>query len=143
MKYILAWVVATSLMTGFSYLFYYITKKEAREPFLLNYILVNKFPDVLPFKSHASMGWILHYILGIVFLLLNILLINVFDVDASILWGLPFGVFAGVLGLIGWNILFNIAGQLPEINFIIYYLQLLVAHIVFCVSAIAIHNLNL
>lgn len=137
MKYILAWLIATSLMTVFSYLFYYITQKEAREPYLLSYIIITKFPE---FPRLKSIGWILHYVLGIGFLLLNIFLIMALEVDDSILWGFPFGVIAGILGIIGWNIIFKVADQLPKINFTVYFMQLVVAHIVFCVSAIAVYS---
>jgi hypothetical protein len=74
MKFIIAWIFATSFMTLFSYMFNYIFKKESREPYLLNVIILDGFPAFMSFKFNRAVGWIIHYVLGIGFLILNALL---------------------------------------------------------------------
>lgn len=142
MKLLLVSVIATSFMTGFSYVFYYITGKEAREPFLLNYIISRKLPYVAQNKFYYSaIGWVIHYALGIGFVFFNELLFYIFKVPRTLIWGIPFGVIAGIVGIIGWMFMFKLAEHLPKINYTYFYAQLVVAHIIFCLCAIAFGKL--
>lgn len=140
MKLLLVSVLATSFMTGFSYVFYYFTRKEAREPYLLNYIISSKFSHLAQNKVYYSaIGWIIHYVLGIGFVFFNELLFYIFKVPRTPIWGIPFGVIAGIVGIIGWMLMFHLAEHLPKINYSYFFVQLLVAHIIFCLSAIALN----
>ncbi len=136
MYFILTWLLATSLMTLFSYVFYFVTKKEAREPYLLNSLyhmnIVNK-----PFMHNKAFGWIVHYLLGILFLLVNYGFCFVFG-NTHWSWGLMYGLLAGLLGIMGWMGLFNVSRNTPTMDRRVFYIQLVVAHIIFCLTAMIV-----
>lgn len=129
-------LVATSAMTAFSYIFSAIVKKQFREPELLNTLLMrwsNRFEQL---TKGSVVGWVIHYLVGIFFMLVFHLLWEGLEIEATVLSGIILGFAAGILGVIGWNITFWIHPNPPKLDFKQYYVHLIASHVVFGISAL-------
>ncbi|MCF4100821.1 hypothetical protein L1I30_03995 [Gillisia sp. M10.2A] len=134
-KIICSGFAATSLMTAFSYLVSRIKNKQFREPELLN-ILISR-SDLLNFKlsKKSSVGWVLHYVIGWIFVIIFDVLWKFNFPPFSVLSGALLGLVAGIIGVFGWKIFFSLSNNPPKIDWSEYYLQLIIAHIIFGVTA--------
>ena len=130
-RIILTAFFATSLMTVFSYSYSAIRKKQYREPDLLNILLSRLYFGKTFTITHSSPGWIIHYFIGLLFIVAYFLLWNVLEIEPSLLNCFILGALSGVLGIVGWGIVFRLHPYPPTINYREFYLQLLIAHIVF------------
>lgn len=142
LKIALATIVGTSAMTAFSY---YVSEKFRelfKEPVLLNILLKRFQREWLP-KKTAAVGWILHYLLGLAFVLIYHAIWSWTEVDPTWFTGLIFGIISGIVGIISWIIMFKVSNHTPKIKFKQYYLQLFFAHIVFALAVIAVYRLFL
>jgi hypothetical protein len=109
-------VAATSAMTLFSYIISEKFRKLYKEPVLLTLLLTK---TKLKFSSQTKkiLAWLIHYFIGFVFVLAyQLVWVNPFS-DISIISGLLLGCITGVIGIIGWMLLFKIADYQPKINF--------------------------
>tara|TARA_R100000935_G_C2774850_1_gene139158 strand:+ start:10 stop:450 length:441 start_codon:yes stop_codon:yes gene_type:complete len=135
-------VVATSIMTAFSYILSKIRNKQFREPELLNIVLSSSDLFNLELSKKSRVGWILHYLIGLIFVLIFEMLLKFELIPISITSGAIFGFVAGILGVFGWKLFFYLSEKPSEINWNIeYYLQLIVAHILFGISTAAFYLL--
>lgn len=131
---------ATSAMTAFSYIFSAIVKKQFREPELLNMLLMgwsNRFEQL---TKDSLVGWVIHYLVGVFFMLFFHLIWEGFGIEATLLSGTILGFAAGILGVIGWNITFWIHPYPPKLDFKQYYVHLIIAHVIFGISGVIIYN---
>ncbi len=134
-RIILTAFFATSLMTVFSYLYSAIRKKQYREPELLNILLSRlNFGKILTI-THPSAGWIIHYLIGFLFILAYFLLWNVLGIVPTFLTCCILGAVSGMIGIMGWKIVLNLHPYPPAIIYREFYFQLLIAHVVFGVGA--------
>jgi hypothetical protein len=129
-------VLATSAMTLFSYIMSASFRELYKEPVLLTFMLTKMNLEVSA-QTKKVLAWLLHYFIGLLFVvgyhflwLYNILYI-------SITTALLLGVVSGIIGIIGWVIMFKIADYQPKIDFKGYYIQLFFAHIIFAIVATA------
>lgn len=127
-------IVATTVMTTFSYVLANITKKEFREPELLNDLLSRSNLYRLKLSKKSAAGWILHYLIGWMFVILIEAAWLTELVEASVLSGALLGFLGGVIGIFGWKILFWINNNPPKISWSDYYIQLVIAHVLFGIS---------
>lgn len=134
-------VLATSAMTLFSYIMSASFRELYKEPVLLTFMLTKMNIEVSAQKKKV-LAWLLHYFIGLLFVvgyhflwLYNILYI-------SITTALLLGVISGIIGIIGWVIMFKIADYQPKIDFKGYYIQLFFAHIIFAIVATAAYYLS-
>ncbi|MGE8342589.1 hypothetical protein BSF41_16470 [Flavobacterium sp. ACN2] len=139
---ILISIVATSAMTWFSYAMSENFKELYKEPVLLSFAL-KKTNTSLSEESQKTWGWLIHYIIGFLFVMgyhivwvKNILPIS--PLNALIL-----GVISGVIGIFSWIIIFKMTNHQPPIDFKGYYIQLFFAHIIFAVTATALYSISL
>lgn len=133
-------LVATSAMTAFSYVFSAIVKKQFREPELLNLLLMrwsNRFEQL---TKDSFVGWVIHYLVGVFFMLFFHLIWEGLGIKATALSGIIMGFAAGILGVIGWNITFWIHPNPPKLDFKQYYVHLIMAHVVFGLSGLSTYN---
>jgi len=133
---------ATSVMTLFSYAVSAGAREVYKEPVLLAFIL-NTFHLKTAPNLKILLGWILHYLIGIGFVIgYHYLWISGY---MELSWSVSFllGVISGIIGIIGWIVFFEIIPQKPNIDFTGYYLQLFVAHIIFSVTAFMVYKLFL
>lgn len=137
---IIASLAATSVMTLFSYAVSASARELYKEPVLLSYILTSLKIEVSP-KTRSFLGWLLHYLIGVAFVILYHLLWFYDIAEISWISALLFGVASGIIGILGWIFLFTIVSQKPNIDFKGYYIQLFFAHIIFAVIAFVIYKL--
>lgn len=129
-------IFATIAMTAFSYGFSYIFKGNFKEPQLLNYLI-----DRLP-KNSTSIcrehiyGWLIHICTGILFVLIFKAVTIFIDIDLSFLNGFIIGLLAGLIGVGTWSLAFIFHPNPPSNNRLMYYLQLICAHIIFGIAMV-------
>jgi hypothetical protein len=138
-RIIIATIVATSAMTLFSYIVSASAKELYKEPVLIAYIL-NKLQIEIAPEQKIILGWLLHYCIGFCFVVVYHYLWFYEIMKMSWSVAFIFGILSGIIGILGWIILFKISPQQPKINFKGYYIQLLIAHIVFAVVAFAVYK---
>lgn len=131
-------IFATTAMTAFSYAFSYISKGNFKEPQLLNY-LIDKLPNN---ESHISrehvVGWLIHFTIGVFFVLIFRLIVDLYAIDLSFQNGIIFGVLAGFSGCVVWGLAFALHPNPPAIKKALFYFQLIFAHIIFGVVMIVV-----
>ncbi len=132
-------LVGTTMMTIFSYLISVGFQKLYKEPVLLKYLLL-KSGASLTKKETAAGGWILHYAIGIFFIATYHFLWKLDCIALTWLNGLFLGIASGIVGVLGWFIMFKISNFKSDIGFTGYYIQLLFAHIIFALSAVAVYK---
>ncbi|MDR6301775.1 hypothetical protein [Mesonia maritima] len=128
-------ITATIVMTFFSYFYSEVKNEKFKEPQLIN-ILINRLPNFsTAIGKHHILGWLLHFLIGFIFTALFFLIWKYISI--SWLSGIVLGFFAGLLGVLGWRIAFSVHPNPPEIQFSKFYIQLIVAHILFGLSCVA------
>ena len=132
-------IAATSVMTMFSYAVSASVRELYKEPVLLTYILT-RFHIEVSLKTKRVLAWILHYIIGAFFVIIYHYLWVYNVVEFSWKIALLFGAISGIVGILGWIILFKIIPQKPNIDFKGYYTQLFVAHVIFGLVAFLVYK---
>ncbi|MGO4770510.1 hypothetical protein ACEN2I_02520 [Flavobacterium sp. W22_SRS_FK3] len=134
LKILIASIAATSAMTLFSYVISKSFRELYKEPVLLTFVL-SKLKLDLPLKTKTTIAWFLHYFIGL-FFVTSYHLFWVNDIlKTSFLNALLLGALSGIVGIIGWILLFKIADFKPKIDFKGYYIQLFFAHVIFGITA--------
>lgn len=137
LKIVTSGILGTLLMTLFSYVCGQLFSKEFGEPKLLNALLYRASNHKNKTVTHALLGWILHLCIGIVF---AFFLYSYFEWKNRFGWreSLPnlymaaiLGFLLGLLGVMGWTVLLKIHHSPPKIELPEFYIQLVVAHIIF------------
>lgn len=123
-------LVATTAMTLFSYIVAYLSNSNFKEPELLNILLNNSQLPISPSKK-SIVGWSGHYILGLIFGLIFYMLFTYTPLNISIFNCIWYGIAAGIMGIIGWEIMFRISRNPPKIKLRSFYIQLIIAHLLF------------
>ncbi len=133
-------IAATSAMTLFSYAVSASARELYKEPVLLSYILTHLHVELSPAVKNI-LAWILHYTIGLGFVTAYhfIWVHEILDVTWSV--SILLGAVSGIIGIITWFLLFKIVPQKPDINFRGYYVQLLVAHLIFGCIAYCVYRL--
>lgn len=139
LTFFVAWITAVTLMSGFSSLWSTIVGDEFREHNLLSHIFTKG--SIPSFSINQWLiGWMIHLLLGAVFLGLYEVLWNITGIMRSWYWSLIFGVVIGTLGIIGWILMFSFCKDRPQINYIHYYIHLMFAHLMFSLTAYGVYN---
>ena len=138
MSILFATIAATTLMTILSYLFSATFRELYKEPLLLKY-LMQRFGSPLSANTEEVIGWVAHYAIGLLFVLCFqvLLLYNILDVSWTS--GVLFGTAAGLVGIVWWHMMFKLS-NFPPIDFRGYYWQLLVVHIIFGLTTVAVYK---
>ena len=131
-------IIATLAMTAFSYLLSAITKRNFREPRLINLLLKRATIISTHLCSEHIIGWAIHLFIGILFVacFLGLTVIDIFQINYSS--GFLFGCLAGTVGAVFWGITLKLHPDPPKLKKIWYLIQLIPAHIVFGVVMIAL-----
>ena len=140
-KLLVSGVVATSVMTAFSYIISNIRNRQFREPELLNIVLSKSDFFRLELSKKSSAGWILHYLIGLIFVVIFESFWKLEIISISIISGAIFGFIAGIIGVFGWKLFFYLSEKPSEVTWDIeYYLQLVIAHILFGISVAVVYD---
>lgn len=139
---ILVSIGATSAMTWFSYAMSESFRELYKEPVLLSFAL-KKTHIRLSKKSQRTWAWLIHYIIGFLFVMGYYIVWVKNILPVSPLNALLLGVISGVIGILSWIIIFKMTDHQPPIDFKGYYIQLFFAHIIFAVAATALYSITL
>ncbi len=118
-------------MTFFSYLLSNKENKQFREPEMLNSLLKGSKIFSNSIEKNHVLGWLIHYTIGFAFVVVFVFLYHTDWIEFNILSLLIFRICAGILGIIGWQIMFLLNSDPPKIHLKYFYLQLIIAHLVF------------
>ncbi|WP_051935726.1 hypothetical protein [Salegentibacter sp. Hel_I_6] len=128
-------VIATTVMTIFSYVVSHFKSKQFREPELLNALISRSEIIKLKISKNNILGWIIHFMIGWFFVFAFSFIWEFTNFFAGILSGSILGLLVGVIGIFGWKLMFKLNRNPPNIDFSQFYLQLIIAHILFGISA--------
>ena len=139
---ILVAIGATSAMTWFSYVMSKSFQELYKEPVLLSFAL-KKTNISLSKKSQKTLGWLIHYIIGFLFVVGYHIVWVKNMLPVSPLSALILGVISGVIGILSWIVIFKMTDHQPPIDFKGYYIQLFFAHIIFAFTATALYSITI
>lgn len=131
-------VVATTVMTAFSYLLSRGKSEQFREPELLNSLMARSDVIELNPSRNSLWGWFLHYMIGWLFVAIFYSIWHHGPFSPGIVSGGAMGLVAGIVGILGWQTMFALSANPPEIPLTQFYLHLLVAHILFGMAAASV-----
>jgi len=131
---------AITLMTAFSYLVSESFRKLFTEPVLLNYVIRRLEIPAKPSRD-GILGWTIHYAIGLAFVLAYEWFWGRNRINDGWPAALILGCISGVIGILGWMLIFRLPHKAPQVDFRSYYIQLFIAHIVFALTATGVHRL--
>jgi hypothetical protein len=140
LEYLAETVAGITVMTAFSYVISVSFRKLFAEPVLLNYVICLLHITIKP-KMESALGWVLHYVIGAVFVVIYHVIWNLRLLNDDWLTGIMLGAGSGVIGILGWMIIFSLPPKKPRVAFSQYYIQLFFAHIFFALPIVAVHHL--
>lgn len=115
--------IGTSFMTLFSHLVAESEQEQFREPELLGQLIQNLHDDIK--KEYARpAGWILHYLVGYMFVMIYEQVWKHTSAKPGLASGLVLGGISGVLAVFVWKKVFDLHPDPPQIDFKKYYTQL-------------------
>ena len=123
-------LLSTTAMSLFSLLLGKILGKPMLEPYWLNAVVLHKK------TAKHVLGWVLHYAAGLGFLYLLIVL-KTWLPPLPTLNRLSAGLLEGILGIGMWQLLFWLTHKPNNLPLLTYYINLLLAHIVFATVALS------
>lgn len=127
--------IATTFMTLYSYAYSRIFNKQFREPVLLHFLFRQP-----PLKvKNPVWGWVIHFSIGLVFAV-GLLLFNFSEHINTYYFGLLYGFVCGIIGIIGWQLMFLFFPETPAISLLHYYFHLMIAHLLFGVVLIECYS---
>lgn len=126
---VLSAIAATSAMTLFSYI---VSKKEEenfKEPRLLGDFIEKSFDTSK--RTSKPLGWALHYLTGIGFACAYKAFLRVGEKRPTTKNGLLYGALAAAAGVVTWGVLFKSHNNPPKTHREAFYVQLIIAHLIF------------
>ena len=140
-KILISAIVGTSAMTLFSYLISESKNKNFREPEVLGQ-LINRLPKSGSKESSQKAGWGMHYAIGILFVTFYNELWEQTKVKPSVTSGSFLGVTSGLIGVMGWKLMFKVHPRPPAKDLNAFFGHLMLAHVVFGVFSALTHKLT-
>ena len=140
LQIILATFAGTTFMTAFSYLVSESFNKLFKEPVLVNFALKSLKVD-LSARERRLAGWAIHYAIGLIFVFAYHMIWRYGLMPLSWASAVILGAASGILGILGWMLIFRIPANNPPVKPGEYYLQLFFAHIFFAAGAAAVYML--
>jgi len=143
-KVLIAAVFGTMVMTSFSYIISELLHKQFKEPILIKTVLTG-FHLKMGSTTKQITAWVIHFAIGILFVFIYDIIWKYKVLDFSFSVALFLGAVSGLIGILGWRLLFEATPfiQSSKWYFLLYYTQLLIAHILFALSAFLIYTLYL
>ena len=140
LQIVISSIAATSVMTLFSYAVSASFRELYKEPVLLTFILTKLHIEVSP-NTKSILAWLLHYVIGLLFVIAYHFM-WIYNL-AAFLWSIAllFGAISGIIGILGWAMMFKAVDQKPNIDIKGYYLQLFFAHVIFGLVAFLVYKM--
>ncbi|TDN95010.1 hypothetical protein DET49_10376 [Salegentibacter sp. 24] len=129
-KILISSIIGTSAMTIFSYLVSNSKNKNFREPEVLGKLIKALPLNISKDTAHLA-GWGMHYTIGFAFVASYNEIWKQTKVKPSLTSGILMGTASGVLGTLGWKLMFKVHPNPPAKNLKPFFGHLLLAHIVF------------
>ena len=127
-------VLATSCMTAFSYLASRLADKNFREPEILTG-MASRFchaaTDQLPF---LPTGWLLHYLFGAAWSPIQYEFHQYRKLKTGNLDALRFGACGGLIGVLAWDWMMQVAKYRPPVRKREFYSHLVLAHLIYSLT---------
>ncbi len=139
-KILIGALAGTSFMTAFSYLMSASFRKLFKEPVLLQYVMRLLHLNIGAY-ARWFLGWLIHYSIGVAFVFAYDFLRDEGIVELNVWSSLVFGAAIGIIGILGWMVIFRLPSDEPRVDYKNYYLQLFVAHLIFALSVWAVYEL--
>lgn len=143
LKTLTAGITGTTIMTLFSYIAGYKREKKFEEPVLLReFIRRSRLPFFRSRNKRIEQveGWLLHYAVGFIFSTLFNRVWEKTTFPRDMPAGVVLGAASGLVGIAVWGLLFRLHSNPPEVDRREFYKHLLIAHIIFGVSAALGHR---
>ncbi len=131
-------IVATSVMTLFSYLIARSAKSNFSEPALLAKIERKKLDISKPFSLPAA--WATHYSVGILMVLLFNIIWRTFNIKQINQRILISSLLGGGIAIVSWRFLFTMLTRRSSSYYRKFYTQLFVAHVIFAIAVAVIQQ---
>jgi hypothetical protein len=128
-------VVSTTLMTLFSYCVGRLRNKQFMEPEILNDLLMRNGTIEKGAVQNHPLGWFIHYLVGFQFIIAYEVFWHTTSSSPTLGLFVVLGAVSGGIGVIAWSMFFLSHSNPPRLDFKEFYLQLVVAHMVFGVGA--------
>ena len=141
---LLSGIGGTALMTAFINILAYLTKKPIRVVRILGTMATN---GTTPYKGLSEklksriVGISLHYLIGIIWAALFVILWHYHVGKPNLYYSLIFGFVCGVLAMLGWRFHFYVHSNPPAIPLRAFLLALLCGHVVFGIGMMEAYNL--
>jgi len=139
---ILISIGATSAMTWFNYFITKKLQKTYKEPVVLA-TLFSELPLHFSHGIKRKIGWMIHFLIGFIYVTIYHILLDEYVLSISAESALLLGIISGIIGILGWAILFRITNYKPKIDYVKYYIQLFFAHIIFALVAVFLYYMTL
>ena len=131
-----AGIIGTTFMTLFSYLLSYKKARNFKEPDTLSDLAERLFPDVK--RKYIEIAcWNVHYAVGVFFAAIYAALWENGKLKPGIKSALLLGAASGICAILVWKTVFALHPLPPGRDFKRYYGQLLTAHVIFGITALA------
>ncbi len=124
-------IVGTVLMSLFNHLMSIIRKRPFMPPHLLNQLMRRKKGIPSSIKEKSYPGWVIHFAIGVVFAFFYYFAKLLLDFHPGFISGLVAGFIFGLIGILGWYLMFKTHADPPDIHLRKYLIHLLAAHVVF------------
>jgi hypothetical protein len=134
LKIAIAAFSATNIMTTFSYLLSTNFKKLFKEPVMMNFILDGVGIE-LKGKWHKAGGWIAHYVIGFVMVIVYEAIWRFTSVKFGFISGIIFGIISGLIGIMCWRAIY-LTSIHEDVTRRSYYIQLFFGHIIFACAVV-------
>lgn len=125
-------IAGTSAMTFSSWLMS-LSGQDFREPEHLG-AMAHRLMPLTSKSEYTAIGWAAHYCMGMAFASSYGILWERYHLRPSLKNGLLLGIASGILGSAIWKATFKIHPLPPKLNYNLFFLQRLPAHIVFAMA---------
>lgn len=125
-------IAGTSVMTFSSWLMS-LSGEDFREPEHLG-TMAHRLLPLTGKKEYTAIGWAAHYGMGMAFATSYGVLWERYQLRPSLKNGLLLGIASGLVGSAIWKATFKIHPLPPKLNYNLFYLQRIPAHIVFALA---------
>lgn len=128
-------ILGTMVMTSFSHLIEVLTGNKFNEAHLLNELINRLKLSNVNFRNNQYLGWIIHFAIGICMAVALDCYYKYSTENVTFWMAVGLGVVLGLIGVIGWLFMINFHSSPPKIEWNYFFVQLVIAHIIFSVTA--------
>ncbi|WP_405384198.1 DUF6789 family protein [Maribacter sp. LLG6340-A2] len=133
---IVSGILGTMVMTIFSHILEKLSDHKFNETHLLNRLINRSKTFDTVAEDNDFRGWAIHLVIGILMAAGLFFYLNHAKELNPLLCGLVLGFFLGIIGVLGWTVMFLKHSDPPEINLTYFFIQLICAHMIFGITAL-------